>query len=114
MHAYKPTQLGIVIKKNSGVIVIPLVVDIRRGTGGHWWALVGTGGYWWALVGTGGHWWTLVGTGGHWWALVGTGKHWCVVLDEQLDENLQKFEDENSGIAAKMLARTRNGAAILE
>jgi hypothetical protein len=88
LHAYKPTQLGIVIKKNSGVIVIPLDVDIQGTTGGHWWALVGAGGHWWAPVGIGGHWWTLVGTGGHWWALVGTGKHWCVVLDEQLDENL--------------------------
>jgi hypothetical protein len=38
---------------------------------------------------------------------VGTGKNWCVVLDEQRDESLQKFEDENSGIAAKFLVRMR-------
>ncbi len=76
-HAYKPTQLGIVIKKISGVIILSLQLSTSAE----------------AQVGTGGHWWALVGTGGHWWALVGTGGNWCVVLEEQLDESLQNFED---------------------
>jgi hypothetical protein len=55
--------LGILIKKNIGVVVIPPDVDIQGGTGRHWWALEGTGGHWWTLVGTGGRWWAPVSTG---------------------------------------------------